>query len=105
MAAEQRGNKKLVILGDFNLNENMKYNNDYSHKSYYDELHSVFDPLGLEQLVDFETWRRVVNGVMKTSILDHVYTDDITSVRDLKASTAHHPPMQPLSYNRIISKP
>ena len=41
-AAEQRGNKKLVVLGDFNLNEEMKYNNGYSHKSYYDELNLTF---------------------------------------------------------------
>ena len=26
-AAEQRGNRRLVILGDFNLNEEMKFNN------------------------------------------------------------------------------
>ena len=42
MAAEQRENKKLVILWDFNLNEIMTYNNDYSNKSYYDELSSVW---------------------------------------------------------------
>ena len=48
----------------------MKFNNDYSHKSYYDELSTVFDALGLIQLVDFETWRRSVNGVLRSSISD-----------------------------------
>ena len=71
-AVQQKGHKKVVILGDFNLNEAMKYNNDYSHKSYYDELNSVFDPLGLIQLVEFETWRRIVNGTLRTLTLDHV---------------------------------
>ena len=37
-AIMQKGNKRVVILGDFNLNEVMKYNVDYSHKSYYDEI-------------------------------------------------------------------
>ena len=72
-----------MVLGDFNLNEEMKYNNEYSHKSYYDELNLTFDPLGLIQLVDFETWRRVVNGNLKTSTLDHVYTDDVTTIEAL----------------------
>ena len=43
----------------------------------------TFDPLGLIQLVDFETWRRVVNGNLKTSTLDHVYTDDATTIEAL----------------------
>ena len=25
-------------------------------------------------MVDFETWRRTVNGILRTSTLDHVYT-------------------------------
>ena len=65
---------KIVILGDFNLNDEMRYSNDYSHKSYFDELNPVFNNLGLFQLVDFITWRRLVNGDWRTSILDHVYT-------------------------------
>ena len=53
---------KIVILGDFNLNEEMKFSNTYSHKSYYDELNLAFDPMGLIQIVDFTTWSRLVNG-------------------------------------------
>ena len=83
VAAERRGHKKLIILGDFNLNEAMKYNNDYSHKSYYDEIISVFYPMGLVQLVEFETRRRIVNGILRTLILDHVYTDDVTLIEEL----------------------
>ena len=43
----------------------------------------MFEPLGLVQLVEFETWRRIVNGTLRTSILDHVYTDDMTIIEDL----------------------
>ena len=32
----------------------------------------------------FETWKRLVNGVWRTSILDHVYTDDVMNISDLK---------------------
>ena len=74
----------VLVLGDFNLNETMKFSNDYSHKSYFDELRLVFDPLGLIQMVEFETWKRLVNGVWRTSILDHVYTDDVMNISDLQ---------------------
>ena len=30
-------NRSCIILGDFNLNEEMKFRHDYSHKAYYDE--------------------------------------------------------------------
>ena len=42
-AAEECGEMKLIILGDFNLNENMKYQQDYSHKAYYEENKTLFD--------------------------------------------------------------
>ena len=80
---EQGHNMKTVIIGDFNLNEDLKFSNEYSHKSYYDELNQVFDPHGLVQLVDFTTWRRLVNGVWRTSIIDHVYTNDETCIYNL----------------------
>ena len=35
-------------------------------------------------MVEFETWRRSVNGIMRTSILDHVYTNDIALIENLK---------------------
>ena len=86
-AAEQRGDKKLVLLGDFNLNEAMKYNNDYSHKSYYDELDEIFDQLGLVQMVEFETWSRSVNGIMRTDAEMRCFTMlDILWTRTLSMS-------------------
>ena len=34
-------------------------------------------------MVKFATWSRVINGVQKESILDHVYTSDVTNIVDL----------------------
>ena len=73
----------LLLLGNFNLNEEMKYRRDYSHSAYYNELIETFDPLGLVQLVDFTNWRRLTKGVWKTSILDHVYTNDLTAMSNI----------------------
>ena len=35
-------------------------------------------------MVDFETWRRSVNGVLRRSTIDHVYTNDVTDIQDLQ---------------------
>ena len=32
------------------------------------------------QIVNFTTWSRIINGITKESLLDHVYTNDITIV-------------------------
>ena len=37
------------------------------------------------QLVDFWTWSRLVNGVWRESILDHVYTKDATLIANLRS--------------------
>ena len=66
------GGAKFLILGDFNLNEEMKYKSDYSNNAYFEDLNKTFDPLGLIQLVEFETWKRLVNGQWRTSTIDHV---------------------------------
>ena len=60
----------MMIIGDFNRNEEMKYRPDYSHKHYYEHLIEIFDPLSLIQMVKFKTWSRLVNGNWKSSILD-----------------------------------
>ena len=61
----------------------MKYRSDYSHKAYYEDLVNTFEPIGLIQLVDFVTWRRLVEGTWRTSVMDHVYSNDLTIVSNL----------------------
>ena len=77
-------NSNLIILGDFNLNESMRYSQDYSHKEYFLEMMNLFDPMGLVQMVEFETWKRLINGTWRTSTIDHVYTNDATVIKNLK---------------------
>ena len=48
-------------------------------------MDEVFDELDLVQLVDFVTWSRLVNGVWRKSIIDHVYTKDVTLIEGLEA--------------------
>ena len=63
----------LIIMGDFNLDENQKNNTQYSHQRYYDLL----------QLIKFNTWSRLVGNTLKESCLDHIYTNDSTSITNI----------------------
>ena len=71
-------------MGDFNLDEKMKYHSSYTNRWYYEELITVFEDLELVQLVDFETWSRLINGNWKYSTLDHVYVKDATQIENLQ---------------------
>ena len=61
------------ILGDFNLDQKKIYDHSYSHKNYFASLDEAFSPLNLIQLVRFPTWSRTINGVVKESMIDHIY--------------------------------
>jgi hypothetical protein len=39
----------LIVAGDFNLNEEKRYLNEYHCWKYFEELTSIFDPMGLIQ--------------------------------------------------------
>ena len=73
-----------IILGDFNLDYNRIYQSNYNFSTLYEHLLAVFDPLGLIQLVNFETWSRFVQQIKKSSILDHIYSKDPELIRDLQ---------------------
>jgi hypothetical protein len=77
-------NKKTIILGDFNLDYNRIYQSNDNFSTLYEHLLAVFDPLGLIQLVNFETWSRFVQQIKKSSILDHIYSKDPELIRDLQ---------------------
>ena len=68
-------NKTHIVMGDFNLDYNKIYKNSYPFAHLFNHLLTTFDPLGLQQLVNFETWSRFVNGEKRLSVIDHIYTD------------------------------
>ena len=68
--------KNMINLGDFNLDQNKRYDINYSHKLYFDALSTAFEPHNLIQVIDFDTWTRVINNVVKPSVIDHVYLQD-----------------------------
>lgn len=68
-------NKKIIIVGDFNLDQNHINTANYSHRKVYDAWLDFVDEIGLVQHIKETTWRRKVNEEVRESVLDHVYTN------------------------------
>jgi exonuclease III len=64
--------KNCVILGDFNVDHAKKYDVTYANKHLFDDFDNCLSHLGLFQHVNFVTWSRLVNGTLRSSVLDHV---------------------------------
>ena len=79
--------KDTFILGDFNLDDNMKFNQSYQNKELYNDLDRMWGNFHLTQVVKFATWSRVINNILKSSILDHVYCADPTVITGLQSMT------------------
>ena len=72
-----------MILGDFNLDFRKKDDVNYSNADLFNIWDSRFDGLGLLQLVKFSTWSRMVGMTLRSSILDHIYVNDVTLVTNI----------------------
>ncbi len=73
-----------IILGDFNLDWNMKGKRDYAFGNYYADMDEAISGLNLIQMVDFPTWSRTINNVVKLSTLDHIYSNKITDISSIE---------------------
>ena len=82
-AMSNDSNKNVLITGDFNLDDSKRYSLNYHNHNLFSKLHEKFDPLGLVQLVNFPTWERRVDNVIKNSILDHLYVKDCMLISNI----------------------
>ena len=73
-----------IILGDFNLDINKKHLETYPRKNYFVLMQNILGHHGLDQLVNEDTWSRVVNGIVQSSRIDHVYTTVRNRITNLK---------------------
>ena len=51
----------------------MRYNLNYRHHDLFMEFEEVLGNLDLFQMVDFNTWSRIVNNTLRSSLLDLVF--------------------------------
>ena len=84
-AAKNLNGSKLIITGDFNLDDKQRFSVDYRLKNLFELQNATFENLNLIQLVQFPTWKRIVNNSQKESILDHIYVQDPTIIHNVIA--------------------
>ena len=87
---------KLIILGDFNLDQNKRSDPSYHHSRLYELWGELENTHQLVQHVNFTTWMRMDRGNLRTSLLDHIYTNDhdlIESVSELTSIVSDHSPV------------
>ena len=64
------------LLGDFNLDAHMSDVPEYHRKIPLDKLNKFALDHNLVQLVEECMWSRIINGVLKESLLDHIYVNN-----------------------------
>ena len=87
---------KVIILGDFNLDQNKRSDPSYHHSRLYELWKDLEITHQLVQLVNFTTWMRLDRGTLKMSLLDHIYTSDqglVESVSELTSIVSDHSPV------------
>ena len=75
---------ETIILGDFNIDFRKRYMVDYVSRYLFEDFDDALSNFGLEQLVNFVTWSRLVNNVLKSSTLDHIYRQSPVKSPDIK---------------------
>ena len=91
-----RNDQPSIVVGDFNIDYNRKGHLHYNHHALFTMLDQFENEMHLTQIVKFNTWRRVVNGQLKTSLLDHVYENIfglVEKVTEISSSTSDHSPV------------
>ena len=68
--------ENTIIMGDFNLDENKINSPEYAYKNLFLDMNEIWENINMLQLVDFDTWSRKINNQLKTSRLDHIYTNN-----------------------------
>ena len=79
--------KDCYIMGDFNLDAKMENRPDYDRKNLLEKISTLSLEKNLVQIVNFDTWSRVINGIKKSSILDHVYVNNVATISDITFET------------------
>ena len=76
---------KCVVLGDFNLDYEKVYDDNYAHKLLFEDFEITLSMCNLVQIVNFVTWSRLVGVTLKSSTLDHIYIKDPTLLKNISS--------------------
>ena len=76
-------NCDTLLISDFNLNYNRTFDVDYCNANLFEEFDLRLEFLDLVQLVNFDTWSRLVGTNVRSSCLDHIYVKNVHFVSKL----------------------
>ena len=76
-------NGDSILLGDLNFDLNRKFDLNYGRGDLFDLFDEKLGDLFLVQLVNFNTWTRMVGLQLRSSMLDHIYVKDINLVKNI----------------------
>ena len=75
-----------MIIGDFNLDFKKRGLQNYQNRRIYDELIETEIAFNLLQIVEEDTWSRTYQGNIRTSLLDHIYVNNLLIVEEVKVA-------------------
>ena len=100
--------KSVIMVGDFNLDFMKRDVQNYPQRRLYDELLEMTYAFDLSQMVVETTWSRVYNGLLRTSVLDHVYTNNdelVSTITVEKQTISDHSAVEVTSIGKYKKHP
>ena len=76
-----------ILLGDFNIDDAKRFEVNYTNRNLFCDFEEKLSNFGLFQHINFATWSRLIGGDLKSSILDHIYSNNPTSVTETSSIT------------------
>ena len=74
--------KNIIMIGDFNIDFNKLNIQNYKYQTLYDELEIFLIEKTLVQIIKENTWQRKCKDTLKESLLDHIYTNDLSLINE-----------------------
>ena len=98
-------NNDTVLVGDLNLDWRKKGEVGYQFKNYFNYFEEKLGDTNFVQMVDFSTWSRMVNNLLRESIIDHVYSTKPTTIQDLTSKRPFFGDHQMVIFKITTEKP
>ena len=70
-------------MGDLNLDYNKKHDFTYQRANFFELFEEILGELNLIRLVEFTTWSRLVGLSIRSSVLDHIYVNNVTLINNI----------------------
>ena len=67
-----------------NIKSFSKHDDNYGNKMLFNDFDNALSEFSLVQVINFNTWSRLVGTSFRASILDHIYVKDSTNITDIK---------------------